>query len=122
MSTAPRTDEQVLAYRTEDGSELVHASFAAELETELAAMQARAELAEASAKLWEADALRYANNTEFWQARAEKAEAELAAEREKVRVLRDALKVLVENGGIGPESMFDNARDAIDAAMKDISK
>jgi len=55
-------------------------------------------------------------------ARAEKAEAELAAEREKVRVLRDALKVLVENGGIGPESMFDNARDAIDAAMKDISK
>ena len=73
----------------------------------------RAELAEASAKLWEADALRYANNTEFWKARAEKAEAELAAasqgydcmmaihgtvledlatEREKVRVLRDALE------------------------------
>lgn len=37
MSTTPRTDEQTLAYRTEDGSEMVHASFAAELETELAA-------------------------------------------------------------------------------------
>jgi hypothetical protein len=115
MSTTPRTDEQTLAYRTEDGSAIVHASFAAELETELAAarveverlrkrnelltdhyeckmnipervsnieteltaMQARAELAEASAKLWEADALRYANNTEFWKDRAEKAEAAL---------------------------------------------
>ena len=35
---------------------------------------AAAERAEASAKLWEADALRYANNTEFWKDRAEKAE------------------------------------------------
>ena len=35
MSATPRTDEQTLAYRTEDGSELVHASFAAKLETEL---------------------------------------------------------------------------------------
>jgi hypothetical protein len=42
------------------------------------ASRARAEQAEASAKLWEADALRYANNTEFWQSRAEKAETELA--------------------------------------------
>ena len=38
---------------------------------------AAAERAEASAKLWEADALRYANNTEFWKDRAEKAEAAL---------------------------------------------
>jgi hypothetical protein len=64
--------------------------------------------------------------------RAEKAEAKLHAltlicgtndankfqswvdrEREKVRVLRDALKVLVENGGIGPESMFHNARETL---------
>jgi hypothetical protein len=37
QSTTPRTDEQVLAYRSEDGSEFVHASFAEELETELAA-------------------------------------------------------------------------------------
>ena len=35
MSTTPRTDEQTLAYRSEDGSAMVHASFAAELETEL---------------------------------------------------------------------------------------
>ena len=47
MSTTPRTDEQTLAYRTEDGSEMVHASFAAELETELAA--AKAECAEKQA-------------------------------------------------------------------------
>jgi hypothetical protein len=38
-------------------------------------LQARAEKAEASAKLWEADALQRANNTEFWKARAEKTEA-----------------------------------------------
>jgi hypothetical protein len=36
MSTTPRTDEQILAYRTEDGSDMVHASFARTLETELA--------------------------------------------------------------------------------------
>ena len=36
MSTTPRTDEQVLAYRSEDGSDMVHASFARQLETELA--------------------------------------------------------------------------------------
>jgi hypothetical protein len=47
--------------------------------------KARAEMAEASAKLWEADALRYANNTEFWKARAEKAEAE----REEQRWLKE---------------------------------
>ena len=39
---------------------------------------ARAEMAEASAKLWEADALRYAKNAEYWQSRAEKAETALA--------------------------------------------
>ena len=38
----PRTDEQVLAYRTEDGSELVHASTARELEIELNAAKAEA--------------------------------------------------------------------------------
>jgi hypothetical protein len=37
MSDTPLTDEQVLAYITEDGSELVHASAARELETKLAA-------------------------------------------------------------------------------------
>ena len=40
MSTTPRTDEQTLAYRSEDGSAMVHASFAAELETELAKAEA----------------------------------------------------------------------------------
>jgi hypothetical protein len=41
MSTTPRTDEQTLAYRTEDGSELIYASTARELETELAAAKKR---------------------------------------------------------------------------------
>jgi hypothetical protein len=47
MSTTPRTDEQVFDWTTEDGSDIVFASFARELETELAAMTARAEKAEA---------------------------------------------------------------------------
>ena len=50
MSTTPRTDEQVFDWTTEDGSDIVFASFARELETELAAMTARAEKAEAEAK------------------------------------------------------------------------
>lgn len=32
MNETPLTDEQVLAWTTEDGSEIVHASFARELE------------------------------------------------------------------------------------------
>ena len=69
-TNTPLTDEQVLAYRSEDGSEFVFASFAEELETKLAAMSIIAEK-------WEADALRYAKNAEYWQSRAEKAEARL---------------------------------------------
>jgi queuine/archaeosine tRNA-ribosyltransferase len=42
-TNTPLTDEQVLAYRSEDGSEFVHASFAAELEIELAKAKAEAE-------------------------------------------------------------------------------
>jgi chromosome segregation ATPase len=44
MSATPRTKEQVLAYRTEDGSEIVHASFAAALEIELADANAECDL------------------------------------------------------------------------------
>jgi hypothetical protein len=99
MSTTPRTDEQVLAYRAEDGSEMVHASFAAELEIELAS--AKKDLVIAYDGLDERDrlrdevenlktdlflALRQVNiPAGFWgraasryKARAEKAEAELA--------------------------------------------
>jgi len=36
MSTTPRTDEQVFDWTTEDGSDVVFASFARQLETELA--------------------------------------------------------------------------------------
>ena len=70
----------------------------------------RAELAEASAKLWEADALRYANNTEFWKTRAEKAEADTAR--------MDWLeKESPEDWGIRSIN-----RATIDAAMKESSK
>jgi uncharacterized membrane protein YccC len=41
MSTTPRTDEQVLDWTTEDGSDIVFASMARELETELAAAKKR---------------------------------------------------------------------------------
>lgn len=44
MSATPRTKEQVLAYRTGDGSEIVHASFAAALEIELADAKAECDL------------------------------------------------------------------------------
>jgi hypothetical protein len=74
MSTTPRTDAAV-KITIGAGFNAVCPNFARKLETELAAMQARAEKAEASAKLWEADALQRANNTEFWKARAEKTEA-----------------------------------------------
>jgi hypothetical protein len=40
-TNTPLTDEQVLAYRSEDGSEFVFASFAEELETKLAASNKR---------------------------------------------------------------------------------
>ncbi len=56
----------------------------------------RAELAEASAKLWEADALRYANNTEFWKDRAEKAEAEVEQLTKHCRALQVEVAVLSE--------------------------
>ncbi len=42
-----------------------------------------------------------------WQARAD-----LEAENQR---LREALQVLVDNGGIGPEWMFDDARAALEA-------
>lgn len=37
----------------------------------------------------------------------------LRAQHEAIRQLREALTVLVENGGIGPEQMFDDARAAL---------
>ena len=96
QSTTPRTDAAV-RLTIGAGFNMVYPSFARELETELAAAnecvaianrsaddqmhqkrEAQRALAATSliAEKWEADALRYAKNAEFWQARAEKAEAE----------------------------------------------
>ena len=98
-TNTPLTDEQVLAYRSEDGSEFVFASFAEELETKLASMKARAEKAEAELVAAKEDAedqakwaLKYLRRAEKAEADAEKAEADLAHAREKVRVLREALE------------------------------
>lgn len=85
MSDTPLTDEQVLAYLTEDGSELVHASTARELETELAVTKDRLASILWSGALdnytggdiqkWAAE---YTAELAAMKARAEKAEAELA--------------------------------------------
>jgi hypothetical protein len=70
QSTTPRTDAAV-RLTIGAGFNMVCPSFARELENELAEMSSIAEK-------WEDDALRYARNAEYWQTRAEKAEAELA--------------------------------------------
>lgn len=74
MSDTPLTDEQVLAYLTEDGSELVHASTARELETKLAAIKADFE------KLALSAAQTADRNVEL-RCRAEKAEAKIITAR-----------------------------------------
>ena len=93
----------------------VDSSFARELETELASMSIIAER-------WEADALRYAKNAEYWQSRAEKAEADTAR-------LDWLDKNGREHGGYGPMWRIsweygqpDTLRAAIDATMKEASK
>jgi hypothetical protein len=89
MSTTPRTDEQILAYRTEDGSELVHASFARQLETELAHLNDEMERLKKDnldmghwigSKMYEPEWNSFKKSLEVidhWQARAEKAESAL---------------------------------------------
>lgn len=85
MSDTPLTDEQVLAYLTEDGSELVHASTARELEIELNATKAEANNQSTLALMFIDRAL--------------KAEAELAAAIKKsdtkdeiIHLMRDQLE------------------------------
>jgi hypothetical protein len=79
-TNTPLTDEQVLAYRSEDGSEFVHASFAEELETKLAAMQARAEKAEARLEFLIVRGGDYVGWAETWNVSIEDLDADMAAE------------------------------------------
>jgi hypothetical protein len=122
MSTTPRTDEQILAYRTEDGSELVHASFARQLETELAHLNDEMERLKKDNlnmghwigyKMYEPEWNSFKKSLEIidhWQARAEKAEADTAR--------MDWLeKESPEDWGIRSIN-----RATIDAAMKESSK
>jgi murein tripeptide amidase MpaA len=117
MSTTPRTDEQVLAYRSEDGSEFVHASFAEELETELAAA------IQISTKYEN----RYFENCAelaAMTARAEKAEADTARldwlGKSSYAKFYEGPCVWRINGDEKTEG--DTLRDSIDTAMKEASK
>lgn len=84
QSTTPRTDAAV-RLTIGAGFNMIYPSFARELENELAEMSSIAEK-------WEDDALRYARNAEYWQTRAEKAEAELA----RLRAENDEMRVQIE--------------------------
>jgi hypothetical protein len=114
MSTTPRTDEQVMDWTTEDGSDVVFASMARELETELAAMKARAEKAEA--KLHALTLICGTNDVNKFQSwvdkereRAEKAEA-------TIQKIKDVMR---EDSNV--KDPMDAVEDII-AAMKEASK
>jgi hypothetical protein len=135
MSDTPRTDAINTYIRTRNDytktDHEVWREHARTLETELAAAnkriadcEARAVANTVAAIIEKNAALRYAKNAEYWQSRAEKAEADTAR-----------LDWLDENMGYngggsgGTYTFFTPAdvecgmlRDAIDAAMKDISK
>ena len=91
MSTTPRTDAECIQIYSEDitgcsdARDYVDASFARQLETELSVMQSE------FGKMVLSAAVMGDRNVEL-RRRAEKAEAELAAERIKVRVLRSTLE------------------------------
>jgi hypothetical protein len=87
MSTTPRTDAAKEQYLTGKMGIYGVLDEARTLENELASMSI-------ISGRWEADALRYVKNAEYWQARAEKAEAELVHARVMVRVLREALELI----------------------------
>jgi hypothetical protein len=89
MSTTPRTDA---ARGFHDMDTAVSAEDMAKIETELTRLRAENEDLAIRAGL-RLSALDYEKlNAEALKARTEKAEAELAAEREKVRVLRSTLE------------------------------
>jgi hypothetical protein len=120
MSTTPRTDEQVFDWTTEDGSDVVFASFARQLETELVAT--KKDLVIAHDGLDERDRLRDENKL---------LAAALAAERKKVRVLRKALENVkdsicrdIPDGYSQPcvDQSADECDKIIEEAMKETSK
>ena len=99
MTTDFKTDTEVLIIAMRHWAKVVLSNGGVAADTisqgadRLQELKDRAEMAEASAKLWEVDALQRANNTEFWQSRAEKAEAELAASRyETVQAAQEGLR------------------------------
>jgi hypothetical protein len=124
MSTTPRTDEQVLAYRTEDGSDMVHASFARELETELAAAKKRiADCEFVMAHRYDIIERQEPRCNEA-NARAEKAEADTARldwlGKSSYAKFYEGPCVWRINGD--EKTNGDTLREAIDIAMKEASK
>ncbi len=86
MSTTPRTDE------AQFGTGRVSVDFARHLETELAAMTARAEKAEAELAPYKDTTKGIGYYIDSLVLGELDAQSSLAAEREKVRVLREALQ------------------------------
>jgi cysteinyl-tRNA synthetase len=80
MSTTPRTDEVYNRQFAPEKPGITWYELSKQLETELASMSI-------ISGRWEADALRYVKNAEYWQSRAEKAESELV----RLRALSDQL-------------------------------
>lgn len=52
---------------------------------------------------------------DFYEPQSSQVAAMLRAQHAAIRQLREALSVLVESGGLGPEQMFDDARAALAA-------
>jgi hypothetical protein len=103
MSTTPRTDAAKNQYLTGKMGIYGVLDEARKLENELASMSI-------ISGRWEADALRYVKNSEYWQSRAEKAEAAL-------QKIKDVMRE--DSNGKDP---MDAVEDIIDAAMKEASK
>jgi hypothetical protein len=125
MSTTPRTDEATYPADCLGKTLVVNRNCAAALKTELAAMQVRAEKAEAELAKRDSEYLRgtamVAESASVWQSRAEKAEFDLVHSRVMVRILRDALENLRDEQNGAPlctrEEKWKQAMDRADAAL-----
>jgi hypothetical protein len=105
MSTTPRTDAAKEQYLTGKMGIYGVLDEARTLENELASMSI-------ISGRWEADALRYVKNAEYWQSRAEKAEAELA--KRDAEYLRGA-KMVAESA-----SVWQSRAEKAEAALQKI--
>ncbi len=118
MSTTPRTDEATYPADCLGKTLVVNRNCSAALETELTRLRDENKLLRAAQKISEDSDGAIVMEVISLRASAEKAEDELAAEREKVKVLREALDY-VAGWPVGNQAEI--ARDAL-AATKEASK